>query len=313
MVNQAFLLFVLKVFVTGGISFFLLHNLNMRELLDILEKTSYSALIFCLFFMWGGLLLAAKRWRYVIGVKVTPPSFSELSQQVMIGFFFNQLLPSSIGGDAYRGLSLRKYGIPLDWAFSSTIIDRMYGLITLLIVAFLAIPFEFKALYETILGEMMVLAFALIFVGVVCLVCLQYLPIRWPHKLSFVEEFSKTLQVVFLNPKSGRTLFVSIISTAMLMVPYKLLADDMMLNLSITQIFVSVPLVILVSVLPISFAGWGLREGAMVVVLNIFGVSKEPALAYSLIYGGLQIMAAVPGLGLWFLRKKQKTTVESTS
>jgi hypothetical protein len=305
MFNKALLLFLFKVIFTALVVGLLVHNLNVKELLAIMEKSSWVPFLISLIFIWAGLGVAAKRWSCVLSAQSTPPTFFHIYRQVMLGFFFNQLLPSSIGGDAYRAVSLKQYGIPLDWSFASTIIDRIYGLLTLVVVATLAIPFQFHVLEKTVLGEIMLISFALVLCGLVGLLCLQYIPIRWPKPLAFVVGFSKTLRLVFFNGKSWYTLFVSIISTVLLMTPYKILANDMDLSLSFSQIFVSIPLVLLISVLPISFAGWGLREGAMVLTLHVFGISKESALAFSLMIGGLQIVAAIPGIGLWFLKKKQ--------
>lgn len=305
MFNKALVLFLFKVIFTSLVVGLLVHNLNLKELLAIMEKSSWIPFFVSLIFIWAGLGVAAKRWSCVLSTQSAPPAFFHIYRQVMLGFFFNQLLPSSIGGDAYRAVSLKQYGVPLDWSFTSTVIDRIYGLVTLIVVATLAIPFQLHVLEQTILGEIMLTSFVLVLLGLVGLLCLQYMPISWPKTLVFIDGFSKKLQMVFFNVKSWRTLFISIISTVLLMTPYKLLADDMDLALSFSQIFVSIPLVILISVLPISFAGWGLREGAMVLTLHVFGISKESALAFSLMIGGVQIAAAIPGIGLWFLRKKQ--------
>jgi uncharacterized protein (TIRG00374 family) len=307
MFNKAFVLFLVKIILTAGIIFLLVHNLNIKELLSIMDNTSLAPSVASVCLVWLGLSMAAKRWAYVISVKAVPPVFFQVWRQTMVGFFFNQLLPSSVGGDAYRGMSLKQYGMPLEWAFSSTIIDRIYGVTSLLIVAIFAIPFQISTLQKTILGEMMLVSFILILCALVGLLSLQYLPIRWPKKLIFIESFSKTLKAVFWNGRTSmNTLLVSIISTFLLLVPYKLLADDMGIMLSLSQILVSIPLVVLIAVLPISFAGWGLREGAMVLVLHVFGIPKESALAFSLVMGGLQIAAALPGAILWFVKNNNK-------
>ena len=65
------------------------------------------------------------------------------------------------------------------------------------------------------------------------------------------------------------------------------------------------PAVLLLASLPISFAGWGLREGAMIIALGVYGVAQETALALSLIYGILHLASAIPGLALWILEKRR--------
>jgi hypothetical protein len=65
------------------------------------------------------------------------------------------------------------------------------------------------------------------------------------------------------------------------------------------------PVVMLLTSLPVSFAGWGLREGAMILALGIYGVAQEKAMALSLVYGLLQIISGFPGFILWVLQKKK--------
>jgi uncharacterized membrane protein YbhN (UPF0104 family) len=68
---------------------------------------------------------------------------------------------------------------------------------------------------------------------------------------------------------------------------------------------VILPVVLLLTSLPISFAGWGLREGAMIIALGVYGVTQETALALSLVYGILHLVSGVPGLVLWVLEKRR--------
>jgi uncharacterized membrane protein YbhN (UPF0104 family) len=68
---------------------------------------------------------------------------------------------------------------------------------------------------------------------------------------------------------------------------------------------VILPVVLLLTSLPISFAGWGLREGAMIIALDVYGVPQETALALSLVYGVLHLVSGLPGLVLWLLEKRR--------
>ena len=65
----------------------------------------------------------------------------------------------------------------------------------------------------------------------------------------------------------------------------------------------SAPTVLLVSMLPISIGGWGVREGAMVVALHGFGISAEDALLPSVLFGLCAVAATLPGGILWIINK----------
>ena len=64
---------------------------------------------------------------------------------------------------------------------------------------------------------------------------------------------------------------------------------------------VLVPPVILVSTLPISLAGWGVREGAMVAAFGLIGIAAYQALGVSVAFGLVAIVVGVPGGVVWLL------------
>jgi uncharacterized membrane protein YbhN (UPF0104 family) len=82
-----------------------------------------------------------------------------------------------------------------------------------------------------------------------------------------------------------------------------LLGQSLGLPTSLQQWFIVAPTVLLVSMLPISIGGWGVREGAMVVALHPFGISAEDALLPSVLFGLCAVVATLPGGILWVLNK----------
>jgi hypothetical protein len=73
----------------------------------------------------------------------------------------------------------------------------------------------------------------------------------------------------------------------------------MSLDLEWHNMLFIVPFVTLASAIPISIAGWGVREGIMVVSLGYLGVVPEQALVLSILYGVLMLVSSIPGLIIW--------------
>ena len=71
------------------------------------------------------------------------------------------------------------------------------------------------------------------------------------------------------------------------------------------------PSILLISMVPISFAGWGVRESAMVVGLGFTGISAPEALAISFLFGLTQIVIGLPGGVMWLLLRGGKTGDDS--
>ena len=78
------------------------------------------------------------------------------------------------------------------------------------------------------------------------------------------------------------------------------LASDFGAKLDFIEFSLLWPAVLILSFLPISIAGWGIREGAMVFAFHILGNSSSIALATSIAFGVLMILAGLPGGVIWF-------------
>ena len=65
-----------------------------------------------------------------------------------------------------------------------------------------------------------------------------------------------------------------------------------------------IPMMILVTTLPISVAGWGVREGFFVYTFGQFGVDNATSISISIIYGLLVLIFSIPGSATWLLKNK---------
>ena len=84
--------------------------------------------------------------------------------------------------------------------------------------------------------------------------------------------------------------------------------------LSPLDAFVLVPSALLIAMVPISLAGWGVREVVFIQAFSLAGVVSSQALALSLLYGLVGLITGLLGGGVWFAeRRLQKQSVESSS
>ena len=72
--------------------------------------------------------------------------------------------------------------------------------------------------------------------------------------------------------------------------------------------FAIVPLIAISAVIPITFAGWGVREGVVVVVLTAIGFQPEVALLLSVSFGTALLIASLPGALIYFSLLGRKPT-----
>jgi glycosyltransferase 2 family protein len=76
------------------------------------------------------------------------------------------------------------------------------------------------------------------------------------------------------------------------------------LRYDLVTYFAIVPPAIVLTVVPISIAGWGVREGVLVGLFSLIGADKTVVLMMSLVYGTLLILVSLPGLVV-FLRGRR--------
>src|SRR5690606_4783819 len=67
-----------------------------------------------------------------------------------------------------------------------------------------------------------------------------------------------------------------------------------------------VPPVMLVSMVPISIAGWGVREGAMITAFGLVGLDTADALALSIVFGVIVSLVGAPGGAIWALTRPKR-------
>jgi uncharacterized membrane protein YbhN (UPF0104 family) len=231
-----------------------------------------------------------------------------LTEATFIGAFFNQFLPSSVGGDFFRILAARRYGASLSGAVTSVFMDRLFGFISLGILCLLVIPAEGEALLESDLKWPFLITLSLL-VGVFGGgLLLLLLPKSW-HSYTVIRPFHSVIEMVQGALRQKRLflaiLLASLIASILVILGLQVLMIAFDIPLTWGQGTAILPVVMLLTSLPISFAGWGLREGALIIALGIYQVSQETALALSLLYGVLHLVSAVPGLILWILEKRR--------
>ncbi len=205
--------------------------------------------------------------------------------------FFNLLLPTSVGGDVVRSLYLNGRGHRRLAAFLTVLIDRATGLLILLFVAcvgVLASPIELKSWIVLSVGGMTAAAL----VGLLLLRPAT----RWTRRFERLRRLRDYAKFYLRLP--GLIFSTSIISLGVqaanvLSVWFLGLA----LGLEVPPVYywIVVPLVCILTLLPVSVAGVGIREGSMVLLLAPLGVDRDLALCLSMLW--FSVLVAVGMIG----------------
>lgn len=301
--------FLIKVFIT---IFFIKIAINDVDINDAF-KSFIQANIFFIFlailFFGLQLLVSSYRWFLInkkIGINLPLTTTIYFS---FIGLFFNQLLPSSIGGDAYKIIVISKRGISYFKSISSIFCDRYFGLFVTLILIFLSL-YLFPSSIQ-INSNLMIFSILIFF-----LINILFLFFYNPQLKSLFSLFKNRLFKVFLHLSNNlylimtsfeiliKIVFFSLLVQSMLMLVFYFLSISIDAEISFYYFLASLPLVLLAAMLPISIAGWGVREAVFVFVFSFYGINKADLVLISVLFGLVNIFWSFFGLFLLLFRKK---------
>jgi uncharacterized membrane protein YbhN (UPF0104 family) len=244
-------------------------------------------------------LLGALRWREISNLCHAPLTDLSAFRYNMIGAFFNQTLPSSIGGDAVRLWLLQRTGAGWRAATYSILTDRAVGLIALALIIVASLPWS----YGLIGSEKGRLALVLVdfaaLAGGLGFLVLGYLPWRWlrtwwPTK--HLHACSVVASQVIFGRMTGPKIAVLSLSIHVLAVVIAWCAvRSIAAPADFRQLFLLIPPIMLITMMPISIAGWGLREATMMVAFGYAGLAQMDGTVVSILFG--LVYFVVGGLG----------------
>lgn len=297
----------IKLLITIAIFYYLLQRVDFHTLFKLLINSHLDWIVVALIMQLISTLIATYRWFQISQLLVFKEKFLFYIESYFKGSFFNQLLPSSIGGDAVRILDLTHKKYDKKEAFYGVFVDRIVGLVGLLSLNLIASLLFFGTFDKD---------FSLLIIGISSLSILGFMSLFHLHHLTFLTKYRfLNLFVRLANRlnslyKSRKLLMqhitISIVVHLFSVLTMYSLSLALDLGLSFQTMLIAVPPVFLLTIVPISLAGWGIREGAMVGIFMLVGADQTKVLTMSILYGLLLIVSALPGSYFW-IKSKQVT------
>lgn len=297
------------------IFWFVAEGVDMQEVDKMLRLQNRSAFIWASFFFMVQVALGAVRWRAIMvalagsGARVI--SYLQAFRFFYISVFFNCCLPGTVGGDVVRVWLIKSENVPLPLAINSVVIDRMIALLALGVMGGLTMPV--LAGYIDVSAWLITpVYFLLVALGMCGLFHLDTViaRVKTLGKLQWIEFLVQNIRQVISCPKAGLwSLFYAIISHVSYCMTAYILAESLGNPISFLDCVTLIPWVLLISIIPVSIGGWGLREAAMVFFLGLIGVPQEAALTLSIQLGLLAIVTSVPAGFLWLVNRGQRSEV----
>lgn len=290
---------------------------SYNEITSALKRTNVGVLALGFGVYLAALAVASYRLLLIVRAQgVTDVSFREAASLTLIGLFFNNFLPTSIGGDLAKAYYLsRKTGERVG-SFASVLVDRLIGLLTMIFMASAAVLLiqssiisedVRQALYWVTAGALIVVLFVLnkTFAKKFSGILLLFKPIE--HRLreayNVIHRYKNNKRLI------GKSLVISIMSQLLFYSSFGVVALSIGSKISPLDALLRIPLVSLMSMLP-SMNGLGLREGATVVLFGPL-IGKDKAFAVSILWIFILLLSSVIGGLIYALSPQFRVKLEA--
>ena len=299
------LLSTIKILISAALLYLALRKVNLSELASRINIASLGWIGMAIAVTFLQIFVGVLRWREISAECVAPLATRQAMRFNLIGTFFNQTLPSSIGGDAVRLWLVARGGAGWRAATYSIFVDRAIGLIALAIIIVASLPWSYSLISDPHgRSALLFVDFAALAGGVGFLVLGR---LRWPwlkrwwgtHHLHACSVIAN--RVIFSRERGPTIAVLSVLVHVLAVVIAWCVVQSIAAPVLFGQIFQLVPPVMLITMLPISIAGWGVREATMGLAFGYAGLMTNEGVNVSLLYGAVSFIVGAFGGLVWIL------------
>jgi glycosyltransferase 2 family protein len=294
-----FLVLIARIAVSLALLYLALRGINFAAIQERLSQINLVWIGLAVLVTIFQIFLGALRWREISDLCHAPLTDLLAFRYNMIGAFFNQTLPSSIGGDAVRLWLVQRSGAGWRAATYSILTDRAVGLIALALIIVASLPWSY-GLIGNDKGRL-----ALVFVDLAALagglgfLVLGRLPWAWLKTWWLTKHFHACSvianRVIFGRTTGPKIAALSLSIHVLAVVIAWCAVRSISAPADFEQLFLLIPPIMLITMMPISIAGWGLREATMMVAFGYAGLAQMDGTVVSILFG--LVYFVVGGLG----------------
>ena len=288
---------LLRLAVSAALIAWILSRTPFHEVADAFRSADPRWVLAALALNPFGYLASVRRWRLLIRAQGGDAALPFLVRSFLVAVFFNNFLPSTIGGDAVRVLDTARAGVSRSQAVAIIFVDRFVGLLALMLFAVLGVLVSGKLtervpdLYAWVVGGASVLALIAALLFVLPRIVETRFSLRWPGSV-LARAFGWSLLLQTLVVLNGY-----------------FLARALHVPIPLPAFFLIVPLALFVMMLPVSINAIGVRENVWAFFFAAFGVFAATGVALAWLDYGLVLLQALLGGGIYASRRGARYAV----
>jgi uncharacterized membrane protein YbhN (UPF0104 family) len=278
---------LLRAAVSLALIAWILRGTDLREVWAAFRTADVRYVLLAIALIPFGYFFSVSRWRTLLRAQGGDATYPFLYRSLLTGIFFNNFLPSTIGGDAIRAWDTARSGVGKATALTIILVDRFVGLLALLLFAAVGLLGAGRLAERVPDLALWVLGVGAVMVAVAVVLFL-------PNRIK-----APPLAALFAFRGHTRALagafFWSLCLQALVVLNAWVLARALHVELGLAPFFLIVPLAVFLMMVPVSINGIGVRENLFVFFLASFGVAEATGLAFAWLDYGLVLLQALAG------------------
>jgi uncharacterized protein (TIRG00374 family) len=304
---------VLRLGISAALLYFVLRSIDLPSFWERVKGMNPTWILLALAAYAVTQSIAVWRWNRLLRAQHIEVESRKLTESIWVSMFFNNFLPSNIGGDVVRIADTAPAAGSKTLATTVILVDRVLGLTALVLVA------SAGALSATLLGihvpgtRWLFLATALGAVAAISVMAMPQLvghallPLRALNK-PWITERAQRLEDAVIRFRNAPDALIGAFAGALVLqitivAFYLLTAKGLSVPLPIFLGAVLIPVSLVVQMAPVSINGFGVREAVFAFFFRRFGLPIDAAVALSLVSTGMVMSLSLVG-GFFFLRRR---------
>ena len=301
-----------KLLVTGLVGWLVLQHVDLGDVAALLRATDLGLVVLAVALSILRTPVSGWRWQLILGQSGNKIGVWYLTKVTLVSQFFFSVLPGQLGSDVARGYYLFRGKNPPADIVTSIVFDRAVGVAGMLLLA--AGPALVLA-WDT--PQLVPAAYAALagLTGMVgAFMGLRWWAKRgsgWPGPKQLAQVLAGLADLARRNLTLVRLLGLTLVFQLAGVLVIYWLGQAVGVRVGFSNYVLLIPLIWLVSALPISFGGFGVREGAFVVLFALVGVPAEPALGLGLLVAAVAVFHGLVGGSVALLDRSLKAGARS--
>jgi len=306
--NKRFILFG-KLAVTVTLCGVVIANVDYRNLLSVLRGSNVSAIAIVCLGTAVNMLIHATRWKVLLRIEGFEFRLLTLVRYYLTGMFFNNFLPSTVGGDGYRMYKIYRASGSKSGAVIPVIGERFFGLMILCCLGFVAGMISYSESSDQLskFGLLLGLAGTVAFILVIVVLARKK---EQPRRTSDTR-FARAVRAFVASAgryRSQKARFVQFIGWTVLF--YLIVFGNRFIlirafgeSVSVYPLVIAIMISTIVAMIPISLNGIGLLDGSFIFLISRFGVDYDSAVMVMVIQRALLVGMSLLGAMFYSLDK----------